>query len=111
VEANIPEILREAGSQVRISVMKSSSYTYNLLPQGLHVKDIGKKCGSDSHKMGECGIESLDFLMTSDLSEGRVLRYLATNHIFREVSPDVFANNRISSALDTGKSVSTIKEE
>jgi hypothetical protein len=35
----------------------------------------------------------------------RVLRLLATNYIFKEVSPDVFANNRLSSALDTGKSV------
>jgi hypothetical protein len=35
----------------------------------------------------------------------RVLRLLATNHIFTEVSPDVFANNRLSSVLDTGKSV------
>ncbi|KAH9994290.1 S-adenosyl-L-methionine-dependent methyltransferase [Russula vinacea] len=35
----------------------------------------------------------------------RVLRLLATSHIFKEVSPDVFANNRLSSALDTGKSV------
>ena len=35
----------------------------------------------------------------------RVLRLLATNHIFTEVTPDVFANNRLSSALDTGKPV------
>ena len=35
----------------------------------------------------------------------RVLRLLATNHIFIEVSPDVFANNRISTVLDTGKPV------
>ena len=35
----------------------------------------------------------------------RILRLLATNHIFTEVSPDVFANNRLSSVLDTGKSV------
>jgi len=35
----------------------------------------------------------------------RVLRLLATNYIFTEVSPDVFANNRLSSILDTGKSV------
>ena len=35
----------------------------------------------------------------------RILRVLATNYIFTEVSPDVFANNRLSSALDTGKSV------
>lgn len=35
----------------------------------------------------------------------RILRLLATNHIFTEVSPDVFANNRLSSVLDTGNSV------
>jgi hypothetical protein len=35
----------------------------------------------------------------------RILRLLATNHIFIEVSPDVFTNNRVSSALDTGKPV------
>ena len=35
----------------------------------------------------------------------RVLRVLASNHIFIEVSPDVFANNRLSSVLDTGKPV------
>jgi hypothetical protein len=28
-----------------------------------------------------------------------------TNHIFTEVSPDIFANNRLSSVLDMGKSV------
>ena len=35
----------------------------------------------------------------------RNLRLLATNHIFIEVSPDVFAINRLSSVLDSGKSV------
>jgi hypothetical protein len=35
----------------------------------------------------------------------RALRLLATNHIFIEVTPDVFANNRLSTVLDTGKHV------
>ena len=35
----------------------------------------------------------------------RILRSLATNYIFTEVAPDVFANNRPSSVLDSGKSV------
>ncbi|KAF8467039.1 hypothetical protein DFH94DRAFT_301018 [Russula ochroleuca] len=35
----------------------------------------------------------------------RVLRLLATNYVFKEVSPDVFANNSLSSVLDTGKPV------
>ena len=29
--------------------------------------------------------------------------YLATKHVFREVTPDTFANNAISSLLDSGK--------
>ncbi|KAJ3796800.1 S-adenosyl-L-methionine-dependent methyltransferase [Lentinula aff. detonsa] len=33
----------------------------------------------------------------------RILRALATHHVFREVTPNVFANNRISHLLDTGK--------
>jgi hypothetical protein len=42
---------------------------------------------------------------------GRILRLLASRHIFREVAPDVFANNRLSSMLDTGKSVAEIVAE
>ncbi|KAF8192783.1 O-methyltransferase [Mycena galopus ATCC 62051] len=55
-------------------------------PQGCHIKEIAKKNGMDHMKIG------------------RVLRPLATQHIFREVSPDVFAHNRVSVTLDTGKS-------
>ncbi|KAJ7734761.1 S-adenosyl-L-methionine-dependent methyltransferase [Mycena maculata] len=40
---------------------------------------------------------------------GRLLRYLATHHIFREVSPEVFANNRVSSILDSGKSLEALQ--
>ena len=38
----------------------------------------------------------------------RLLRYLATHHVYKEISPDIFVNNRISSLLDTGKSVKNI---
>lgn len=34
----------------------------------------------------------------------RFLRLLASNHIYEEVRPDVFRNNRLSSLLDSGKS-------
>ncbi|ETW84678.1 hypothetical protein HETIRDRAFT_124158 [Heterobasidion irregulare TC 32-1] len=54
-------------------------------PQGAHVSDIAKRNGMNAARIG------------------RVLRLLATHHIFREVSPDVFTNNRVSSLLDTGK--------
>ncbi|KAJ7512273.1 S-adenosyl-L-methionine-dependent methyltransferase [Mycena galericulata] len=58
--------------------------------QGKHVKDIARPTNIDPAKLA------------------RVLRLLATNHVFTEVSPDVFANNRLSSMLDTGKYVAQI---
>ncbi|KAH9042198.1 S-adenosyl-L-methionine-dependent methyltransferase [Lactarius pseudohatsudake] len=56
-------------------------------PKGLHAREIAKPTGVHAAKLA------------------RVLRLLATNHIFIEVSPDVFANNRLSTVLDTGKPV------
>ncbi|KAH9167779.1 S-adenosyl-L-methionine-dependent methyltransferase [Lactarius sanguifluus] len=46
-------------------------------PEGLHAWEIAKPTGVHPAKLS------------------RVLRLLATNHIFIEVSPDVFANNRL----------------
>ncbi|KII92455.1 hypothetical protein PLICRDRAFT_50832 [Plicaturopsis crispa FD-325 SS-3] len=59
-------------------------------PQGLHINEIAAINQTDPGKLG------------------RVLRLLATDHIFTEVSPDVFANNRISSVADTSKPVADI---
>ncbi|KAI0320587.1 O-methyltransferase [Amylostereum chailletii] len=53
--------------------------------EGRHINAIGREVGVEPSKLGQ------------------ILRALATHHIFREVSPDVFANNQISSLLDTGK--------
>ncbi|KAJ7058337.1 S-adenosyl-L-methionine-dependent methyltransferase [Mycena amicta] len=54
-------------------------------PQGLHANDIAARCNTDGALLA------------------RILRLLASHHIFTEVAPDTFANNRISSALDKGK--------
>ncbi|KZT70030.1 O-methyltransferase [Daedalea quercina L-15889] len=43
------------------------------------------------------------------LKLARVLRILATHHIFEEVSPNVFANNAISIVMDTGKSLTELE--
>jgi len=59
-------------------------------PKGAHVNEIARASNIDPSKLA------------------RVLRLLATNHIFMEVAPDAFANNRISSCLDTGKSVKAL---
>lgn len=39
------------------------------------------------------------------------MRFLGTKHIFTETSPDVFKNNRISSALCTGKSITEMQQK
>ncbi|KAJ6506651.1 S-adenosyl-L-methionine-dependent methyltransferase [Mycena sanguinolenta] len=54
-------------------------------PEGLHVKDIAAKNGQDPEKLA------------------RFMRYLATHHVFREISQNVFGHTRISSMLDTHK--------
>ena len=41
----------------------------------------------------------------------RCMRMMATHHIYREVKPDVFTNNRISSLLDTKKQSAEIIAE
>ncbi|TFK22818.1 S-adenosyl-L-methionine-dependent methyltransferase [Coprinopsis marcescibilis] len=47
-------------------------------PNGMHINDLSRKLGLDPNKLG------------------RILRLLATKHVFREVTHNVFANNRIS---------------
>ncbi|KAK7038000.1 4-O-methyltransferase 1 [Favolaschia claudopus] len=62
-------------------------------PQGMHVKDLAAKNGIDAE------------------SQGRVLRFLATRHVFTEVAPNTFANNRVSSLLLKAKSLEEIKAD
>ncbi|KAG6807436.1 hypothetical protein H0H92_007557 [Tricholoma furcatifolium] len=61
--------------------------------QGMHANEIASKTGIDGEKLA------------------RLLRLLANRHVYREVGPDVFANNRISSTLSTGKTFEKIMEQ
>ncbi|KAK7042747.1 S-adenosyl-L-methionine-dependent methyltransferase [Favolaschia claudopus] len=65
----------------------------------LNVAEILREAGPQGLNVNEIAAPSK---VNPDLL-ARMLRLLATNHIFTEVSPNVFANNRISSALDKGK--------
>ncbi|KAF8891394.1 S-adenosyl-L-methionine-dependent methyltransferase [Infundibulicybe gibba] len=84
VQFHVSSALRVAADTNVIEILREAG------PQGLHVDEIAKKNGTNPAKLA------------------RLLRLLASEHIFREVSPDVFTNNRISSALDTGKPVSEL---
>ncbi|KAJ6558826.1 S-adenosyl-L-methionine-dependent methyltransferase [Mycena vulgaris] len=59
-------------------------------PNGLHADKIAEKSHIDGGKLA------------------RIMRHLASHHIYREVAPDTFANNRLSATLDTKKPVAVL---
>ncbi|KZT29636.1 S-adenosyl-L-methionine-dependent methyltransferase [Neolentinus lepideus HHB14362 ss-1] len=76
------------GACLRIAAdAKISDYLLDK-PAGLHVSELSQKCGIESGRLA------------------RTLRLLASQHCYREVTPDVFANNRLSMKLVTKDPVS-----
>ncbi|KAF9002052.1 S-adenosyl-L-methionine-dependent methyltransferase [Cyathus striatus] len=59
-------------------------------PDGVHINEIAKKTELPPGKLG------------------RIMRLLATKHCFQEVSPDVFANNRLSLQLRSSSPVASL---
>ncbi|KAJ7910449.1 O-methyltransferase-domain-containing protein [Mycena leptocephala] len=63
-----------------------AAHVVEVLRDGpVHVREIAKRTGVEQAKLAH------------------ILRLLATHHILREAAPDVFAANRISSLIDSGK--------
>ncbi|KAI5119287.1 hypothetical protein M0805_008066 [Coniferiporia weirii] len=81
---HVPSAIRLASETNTVEILREAG------PNGLHADLIAGKAKVNANKLS------------------RALRLLATEHIFTEVAPDVFANNRISSILDTGKSVAEL---
>ncbi|KAF8870330.1 S-adenosyl-L-methionine-dependent methyltransferase [Infundibulicybe gibba] len=75
---HIPAALRIASEACVVEQLREAG------SPGLHVRELGAKTGTDPTLLG------------------RALRLLATHYIFKEISPNVFVNNRISSIIDTG---------
>lgn len=91
VRLHVAEILRAAGSKVHVIDDLLLPHEADVLHyQGMHVEDIATPTKADPSKLA------------------RVLRVLATKHIFKEVAPDTFTNNRLSSLMDTGKDITDI---
>ncbi|KAH9888543.1 S-adenosyl-L-methionine-dependent methyltransferase [Cubamyces lactineus] len=84
--AHIVEVLREAG------------------PNGMHVDDL---CQSVKELRPDTSVPDAANLSPERL--GHILRVLATSHWLIEVSPNVFANNRRSSLMDTGKTLEQLR--
>ncbi|KAF8889653.1 S-adenosyl-L-methionine-dependent methyltransferase [Infundibulicybe gibba] len=81
---HIPSALRIASEACVVEQLREVG------SQGLHARELAAKTGTDPALLG------------------RALRLLATHYIFKEIHPDVFVNNRISSMIDTGADSSAL---
>lgn len=91
--------VQQASGGMHISTLLNVAVEANLTEalkeagsEGLHVNELAPRVNMDPIKLE------------------RTLRYLCAHHIYREVSPSVFANNRLSMALDTGKPFEAVKD-
>ncbi|KAI0060967.1 S-adenosyl-L-methionine-dependent methyltransferase [Artomyces pyxidatus] len=78
--ANRGMMIRET-TITRVAIEAQVTDILREYPQGMHARDISQRTGIESGKLA------------------RILRALAVKHIYREVEPDVFANNRLSLVL------------
>ncbi|KAF9044375.1 hypothetical protein BJ165DRAFT_1612036 [Panaeolus papilionaceus] len=83
---HLPSCMRLLEASHVVEILKEAG------PAGLHVQVISEKNGVDPCKLAH------------------ILRLLATHHFLREVSPDVFTLNRLSSLVDSGKTFAEIKQ-
>ncbi|KAF9552959.1 S-adenosyl-L-methionine-dependent methyltransferase [Agrocybe pediades] len=75
---------------LRVAVKQRFADELLGLPSGLHINELSERVHVHPMKLGS------------------VLRVLAARHCFREVSPNVFANNRLSISLVSDKSLSAM---
>ncbi|KAJ7142268.1 O-methyltransferase [Mycena epipterygia] len=114
VSAAIKNIVAAAGQITAmvadpISVITNSTLGFHVscclrVASELNVVEILREAGPQGAHVKEIAAPS----QTNPAFIGRVLRLLATHHIFRELSPGVFSNNRLSSTLDKGKPPSVL---
>ncbi|KAJ7088438.1 O-methyltransferase [Mycena belliarum] len=84
---HLPSCIRAAVESNMVEIIREAG------PQGIHANDIALRNDTDPTKAA------------------RVLRLLANHHIFTELEPDVFCSNRLSSILDSGKSVVELQND
>ncbi|KAF7350971.1 S-adenosyl-L-methionine-dependent methyltransferase [Mycena sanguinolenta] len=81
--ARIPDILHQALLEGK--------------PDGLTAQELSEKTGYEKNKCGMSALHILDLHSLYDAA--RIMRLLATNHIFNQTGPERFSNNRTSAAL------------
>ncbi|KAJ7348099.1 O-methyltransferase [Mycena albidolilacea] len=87
-----------------LRVLEAAHVVEVLRDRPVHVREIAARTGVEQAKLGGALflLTAFSFVDTL-LGAAHILRLLATHHILREAAPDVFAANRISSLIDSGK--------
>ncbi|TFK70271.1 S-adenosyl-L-methionine-dependent methyltransferase, partial [Pluteus cervinus] len=83
---HLPSCLRLLEASHTVEILREAG------KEGLHVSELSRRNGVERGKLAH------------------ILRLLCTHHILRELRPDVFALNRISSLIDSGKKVEEIRQ-
>ncbi|KAI0780347.1 S-adenosyl-L-methionine-dependent methyltransferase [Trametes elegans] len=78
---HLPACLRFLEASHTVEILRTAG------PNGMHVRDLSRQIHVEQGKLSH------------------MLRLLATHHITREVRPNVFANNRLSAILDSGRAL------
>ncbi|KAG6898618.1 hypothetical protein C0993_005645 [Termitomyces sp. T159_Od127] len=111
VAIDATNIIAAAALQLAARVLPPHTSLMNIVSGGMHIDGIAKICNVDGNKLCESFTSTRKFGSDDPLPlPGRLLRVLALDNCYREVTPDVFVNTRISAVLDTGKSVADILE-
>lgn len=110
------DIIIAAAGQLIAAVRRPQDSLFNLaystvIPAALRTANLACVPEIIREEGGKCHVDVLAKKNNTDpLKLAGVLRLLVTHHVFREVEPNVFANNRISCVLDSGKDVSILKD-
>ncbi|KAH9896530.1 S-adenosyl-L-methionine-dependent methyltransferase [Cubamyces lactineus] len=82
---HLPACLRFLEATHTVEILRTAG------PGGMHVHELSQHLNVDEGKLSH------------------ILRLLATHHITKEVRPNVFANNRISAIIDSGRKVEELQ--
>ncbi|KAF8909115.1 O-methyltransferase [Mucidula mucida] len=104
--SHLTALVQPAQTSMMAAIMQFNVSAALFTAEALSVTEILRDVGNTASGMNVVDIASR--AGTSPKKLAHVLRLLATEHIYMEVAPDVFANNRISSLLDSGKPLSEV---
>ena len=101
---HLPACLRFLEASHLVEILRAAG------PAGVHIQELSKLLDVEEGNLGSVYFLVDNRQVTHNTSLGHILRLLATHHITREVRPNVFANNRISAIMDSGRTFPQLRK-